>query len=87
METILVSPDLEDRVAHLAAPYRIIPLTEALGRGDVSTAPLPPRADASDDALQLYTSGTTGKPKGAVLTHDNLTTQQPSLYIYFPGSP
>ena len=28
--------------------------------------------DGNDTAVVLYTSGTTGKPKGAELTHDNL---------------
>jgi fatty-acyl-CoA synthase len=46
-------------------------------RGDVTTgaadgAPLPPVAP-SDVAQLLYTSGTTGRPKGALLTHRALT--------------
>ncbi|MGN6498653.1 MAG: AMP-binding protein, partial [Tsuneonella sp.] len=31
---------------------------------------------AEDDALQLYTSGTTGKPKGAVMTHGSLLSSR-----------
>jgi len=36
--------------------------------------------DAADVAAIVYTSGTTGIPKGAVLTHDNITFTAQSVY-------
>jgi len=39
--------------------------------------------EAGDTATIVYTSGTTGIPKGAVLTHDNLTFTAQSVYHSF----
>ncbi len=39
--------------------------------------------DLSDVALVMCTSGTTGKPKGAMITHDNLITNITDISKYF----
>ncbi|MFJ9176031.1 long-chain fatty acid--CoA ligase [Streptomyces sp. NPDC102360] len=44
------------------------------GIAPVSATPDPLPVDVHDTAALLYTSGTTGKPKGARLTHGNLTS-------------
>ena len=65
---IVVRADLTD----LSAPDGCRNLVALMAGATPVTSPHPTAAD--DTAVVLYTSGTTGKPKGAELTHANLVS-------------
>jgi malonyl-CoA/methylmalonyl-CoA synthetase len=77
VRVVIVSDELSQHAECLAHDHRLLGVKSCTGgsaRAGTRTLPA-----AEHPALQLYTSGTTGKPKGAVITHANLATQQQLL--------
>jgi malonyl-CoA/methylmalonyl-CoA synthetase len=77
-EAVVAHPTLADRVASVAAE-RGTPLLRTpalLADGPVAELPTPA---PSRRAMMLYTSGTTGRPKGVVATHANIEAQVRAL--------
>lgn len=67
-----ITPGTVHRVMFVDAPHDGLPPFEAWVRAHAPDDSLYP-AEPETPAIQLYTSGTTGHPKGAILTHGSLS--------------
>ncbi|HUY43266.1 MAG TPA: class I adenylate-forming enzyme family protein [Acidimicrobiales bacterium] len=84
LEVVVVlsdEPPRRARVGDLLEGVEVMSFEEFLGEIDPDATPPEVSIDTDDNATMFYTSGTTGKPKGAVGTHRNVITNLMSLFF------
>ncbi|HEV8229820.1 MAG TPA: AMP-binding protein, partial [Candidatus Limnocylindria bacterium] len=82
---VLVTSQTKERAAELGLPIHEMELLPDRARGKT---PLPKAELAGDDLAEvMFTSGTTGEPKGTMLTHRNILSSALSAVQIFPLGP
>jgi long-chain acyl-CoA synthetase len=78
-----LSQEALDRASSLSINIMSLEKAKELGASNLKK-PVPPKPD--DLATICYTSGTTGTPKGAMITHKNMISIASSMLFYIKSS-
>jgi len=85
-EIAVVHPSMADRLEGVAAE-RSVPVVASDEIAKPMEGTQPPEVHPGRPAMMLYTSGTTGRPKGVVITHANIQAQVEALSEAWGWSP
>ena len=82
--TIITESDLKSRFEHQS--YELVDIKNTTGENYNVEKSLP-KVQRNDRAYIIYTSGSSGKPKGVPITHDNIITSTQGRLNFYDSNP